>query len=85
MEEVGFVGILFIRYMQLDQVLITALIEKLRPDTHIFYMAKGEITITLQGIAILYGLIIDGLLMIGYCCQYLRVLRKVTRSNSPQF
>lgn len=46
---------------QLDKALITALVERWRPETHSFHLASGEITVTLQDVAMLLALPIDGL------------------------
>lgn len=45
---------------QLDKALITALVERWRPETHSFHLASGEITVTLQDVAMLFALPIDG-------------------------
>ncbi|EMS48154.1 hypothetical protein TRIUR3_13241 [Triticum urartu] len=45
---------------QLDKALITALVERWRPETHSFHLASGEMTVTLQDVAMLFALPIDG-------------------------
>ncbi|KAL8527662.1 hypothetical protein ACS0TY_005493 [Phlomoides rotata] len=46
--------------MIIDSHLITALVEKWWPDTHTFHFSVGEATVALQGVAIIWGLHIDG-------------------------
>ncbi|KAL8545210.1 hypothetical protein ACS0TY_005412 [Phlomoides rotata] len=45
---------------QLDRHLITALVERWRPETHTFHFPVGEVTITLQDVAVIWGLSIEG-------------------------
>lgn len=48
-------------YYILDHSLITALIERWRPKTHTFHLSCVEATVTLEDVALLWGLPIDGL------------------------
>ena len=51
----------------IDWPLITCLVERWRPETHTFYDPVGEMTITLQDVAIILGLRIDGPTVTGTC------------------
>ncbi|KAL8493147.1 hypothetical protein ACS0TY_024385 [Phlomoides rotata] len=65
------------------RTLFTTLVESLRPETHTFHFPIGEVTITLQDVAIIWGLLIEGELVIcrepnrtkadwqAYCHQWL--------------
>ncbi|CAI0386563.1 unnamed protein product [Linum tenue] len=46
--------------MNPDASLITALVERWRPETSTFHLPCGEITITLEDVVTLSGLAIDG-------------------------
>jgi len=89
LQDTGFYRIIEIGWLQLDWSLIMALIERWRPQTHIFHLPIGEATITLQDVEVLYGLPVDGLLvalphaMRDYTRdQYLETLQRHTRSSS---
>ena len=46
--------------MVIDHVLITALVERWRPETNLFHFPSGEATIILDDVAYIYNLPIDG-------------------------
>jgi len=60
LQDTGFYRIVEIGRLQLDWSLITALIERWRPETHTFHLPIGEATITLQDVEVMYGLPVDG-------------------------
>lgn len=60
LRDTGFLGVAQIRQCSYDWHLISALVERWRPKTHTFHLPDGECTITLQDVAILTGLPIDG-------------------------
>ena len=51
----------------IDWPLITCLVERWWPKTHTFHVPIGEMTITLQDVAIILGLRIDEPAVIGTC------------------
>ncbi|KAH7840152.1 hypothetical protein Vadar_013271 [Vaccinium darrowii] len=59
-RQAGFFGLLNMQYMQLDLALLTALVERWRPETHTFHLTSGEATVTLQDVEIIIGLPVDG-------------------------
>lgn len=51
--------------MRIDHALLTALVERWRPETNTFHFRGGEATITLEDVAYIYGLPVDGVPVIG--------------------
>ncbi|XP_074338738.1 serine/threonine-protein phosphatase 7 long form homolog [Apium graveolens] len=60
LQSTGFYGVARVASLQLDWSLISALVERWRPETHTFHLPMGEVTITLQDVGVLLGLPIDG-------------------------
>ncbi|XP_050211840.1 serine/threonine-protein phosphatase 7 long form homolog [Mercurialis annua] len=58
--QTGMSGFIAMRQFPVDLCLITALVERWRLETHTFWFPEGECTITLQDVAILTGLPVDG-------------------------
>ena len=65
--RVGFYGVYRLGHIVINWPLITCLIERWRPETHTFHVPVGEMTITLQDVAIILGLRIDGSAVTGTC------------------
>ncbi|KAL9661066.1 hypothetical protein QQ045_025885 [Rhodiola kirilowii] len=61
----GFYPSTQICYVKADPSLLTAVVERERPETHTFHFNEGEATITLQDVSLLTGLPVDGEPMTG--------------------
>ncbi|KAL8098032.1 hypothetical protein AgCh_030966 [Apium graveolens] len=59
LQSSGFYGVVRVSALQLDWSLLSALVERWRPETHTFHLPMGELTITLEDVVLL-GLPIDG-------------------------
>ena len=62
-----FYGIYRLGHIIIDWPLITCLVKRWRPETHTFHVPIREMTITLQDVAIILGLRIDGPVVTGTC------------------
>ncbi|KAH1189955.1 Serine/threonine-protein phosphatase 7 long form [Glycine max] len=65
LRQCSFYWIIKMGYLKINASLITALIERWRPETHTFHMRCGECTITLQDVSVLLGMCVDGAPLIG--------------------
>ncbi|MBA0811118.1 hypothetical protein Gohar_003049, partial [Gossypium harknessii] len=54
------------RGCKLDSKLISAFIERWRPETHIFHLPCGECTIILKDVQLQLGLPMDGFILTGF-------------------
>ncbi|KAL6339402.1 hypothetical protein AAG906_032934 [Vitis piasezkii] len=68
LQQAGFYGVARLGFISLDWHLITAFVERWRLETHTFHLPQGECTITLQDIAMLIGLPVDGDVVTGSTC-----------------
>ncbi|XP_020211657.1 serine/threonine-protein phosphatase 7 long form homolog [Cajanus cajan] len=59
-DQAGFGWIARLSYIKMSPGLLTALVERWRPETHTFHMPFGECTITLQDVGMIVGLPVDG-------------------------
>ncbi|KAK1258896.1 hypothetical protein QJS04_geneDACA023450 [Acorus gramineus] len=75
--DVGLYHLTKVAWIRLDRVLITALVERWWPKTCTFHLRNGEMTITLQDVSILLGLLIEDRAVTGrfedpgHLCQQL--------------
>ena len=49
----------------MDSAALSALVDRWRPETHTFHLPCGELTVTLQDVAMILGLPIDGTAVCG--------------------
>ena len=64
-DATGLTGLFKVPDMEVDHALITALVEWWRPETHTFHLPHGEMSITLQDIKVMLGILVDGLPVTG--------------------
>ncbi|KAH1195537.1 Serine/threonine-protein phosphatase 7 long form [Glycine max] len=65
LRQCGFYWIMRMGYLKINAALISAFIERWRPEIHTFHLRCGETTITLQDVSVLLGLRSDGAPLIG--------------------
>jgi Plant mobile domain len=65
LKKLGLYQLAQIKHTKTDHRLVTALVERWRPETNTFHLPVGEITVTLQDVSCLWGLPISGPPIIG--------------------
>ncbi|XP_020971913.1 serine/threonine-protein phosphatase 7 long form homolog [Arachis ipaensis] len=65
LRETGFYYVSQIGVVQCQSALINALIERWRPETHTFHFPIGECSMTLEEVAVIFGLPTNGLPVTG--------------------
>ncbi|XP_061357773.1 serine/threonine-protein phosphatase 7 long form homolog [Gastrolobium bilobum] len=65
LQQTGFYHVARLRNHEIDHSLISALVERLRPETRTFHMPMAEVTITLEDVHHLLGLPTDGEVVCG--------------------
>ena len=58
-------GLFRVPYREIDHCLISALVKRWWLETHTFHLPHGEISITLQDVEVIYGLPIEGEVLVG--------------------
>ncbi|KAH7854428.1 hypothetical protein Vadar_013718 [Vaccinium darrowii] len=66
-RRAGLEGLLRVPFIQLDRGLLTALIERWRPETDTFHMGEAEMAVTLQDVEVILGLPVHGEAVTGNC------------------
>ena len=62
-----------IRWMRIDHALIMGLVERWRLETNTFHFPSGEATITLEDVAYIYGLPVDGPPVTGHTYTHYQI------------
>ncbi|KAF1896294.1 hypothetical protein Lal_00018577 [Lupinus albus] len=65
LQLTGFSKLSSLRSFNIDPCLITALVERWRPETHTFHLLHGECTITLEDVSLQLGVNVNGLPIVG--------------------
>ena len=65
MRQTGLHYLAEIDRMVIDHALITGLVERWRAETNTFHFPSSEATVTLEDVAYIYGLPVDGPLVAG--------------------
>ncbi|KAF1866372.1 hypothetical protein Lal_00024382 [Lupinus albus] len=65
LQLTGFSKLSSLRSFNIDPYLITALVERWRPETHTFHLPHGECTITLEDVSLQIGVNVNGLPLAG--------------------
>ena len=79
----GYGRIINVGKVDINQHLVSALVERWRMETHTFHFPHGEATITLQDVALQLGLKIDGLPVTGFITDNVRAVCQTLLRETP--
>jgi len=79
----GFDHIINVEKVDINQHLVSALVERWRTKTHTFDFSHGEATITLQDVALQLGLKIDGLPVTDFIANDVHVACQTLLGETP--
>jgi len=79
----GFGHVINVGKVDINQHLVSALVEHWRTETHTFHFPHGEAIITLQDVALQLGLKIDGLLVTSFITGDVRVACQTLLGETP--
>ncbi|QHO38128.1 uncharacterized protein DS421_4g117690 [Arachis hypogaea] len=74
LRSTGFYHVAQIGVVQCQKALVNALVERWHPDTHTFHLLVGECAVTLEDVAMIFGLPTDGLPVTGMTLSSFEVL-----------
>jgi hypothetical protein len=77
----GFGTVAQITRFRVDHALISALVERWRPETHTFHLPWGECTITLEDVVMILGLRVDGMAVTGQSGRFIIGERSVSAAE----
>ena len=79
----GFDHVINVKKIDINQHLVSALVEHWRTETHTFHFIHEEATITLQDVALQLGLKIDGLPVTDNITGYVHVACQALLGDTP--
>ncbi|QHO41421.1 uncharacterized protein DS421_5g145610 [Arachis hypogaea] len=65
LRSTGFYHVAHIGVVQCQKALVNALVKRWHPETHTFHLPVGECAVTLEDVAMIFGLPTDGLSVTG--------------------
>ncbi|KAG9444810.1 hypothetical protein H6P81_016150 [Aristolochia fimbriata] len=64
--ELAAEAVQLLKWLRLDKLLFTSLVERWRSETNTFHLENGEMTLTLEDVVVLLGLCVNGFTVTGF-------------------
>lgn len=74
LRDVSFDGVARLTSIHINWSLVTALVERWRPETHTFHLPVRDCSITLQDVSVILGLHVDGRAVTGSWAIWFEVI-----------